>query len=142
MAGAPRAAAPRPKRKPRSPANANRGEHALTLGRKTYRLRPSYAAIVAIEEELGRSATELLRAANGMALTFSELGVIAAELIRAGAEEADEMTRNVSAERIGEMIFEEGRASADIALTVALAAAVSGGRTASGEAKPVAETTG
>lgn len=138
MARAPRAAA-RPRKAP-SGANANRGEHSLTLGRKTYVLRPSYAAIVTIEDQLGRSAVELLRACNGMALAYEDMGVIAAELIRAGADPKDEHTRNVSAERIGELIFEEGTAGVYVALTVALASAVSGGRTASGEAKAVATT--
>lgn len=134
----PKRPAARQQRKPRSQANANRGEHSLTLAGKTYRLRPSYAAVVEIEEQLGRSAMELLRAANTMTLNFTDQGVIAAELIRAGAEEGDDLTRNVSAERIGELIFEEGTANALVALTVVLASAVTGGRTVSGEAKAVA----
>ncbi|WP_375290916.1 GTA-gp10 family protein [Qipengyuania sp.] len=136
MATAPKAAA-RKRRAPRSAANANRGENTLVLGGTAYVLRPSYAAITTIEEQLGRSSIELLRAANGMALSYEDQGVIVAELVRAGAAKDDEFTRNVSAERMGELIFEEGSAPAFVAITVALASAVGGGRTAAGEAKPV-----
>lgn len=139
MPGARNAAPKRPK-KTAGAANASRGEHTLTLAGKAYRLRPSYTAIVAIEDELGRSAIELLRQANACALGYEELGTIAAALIRAGADEGDAMTRNVSAERIGEMIYEEGSAQVMVVITVVLAAAVSGGRSASGEAKPVTMT--
>jgi hypothetical protein len=137
MPGARKAASKRPKTS-RGQANANRGEHSLTLGGKTYRLRPSYTAITAIEDELGRSSIELLRAANACALGFAELGTIVAELVKAGA--ADEFDRHASAERMGELIFEEGMTAAQVVVTVVLASAVSGGRTASGEAKAVATT--
>lgn len=136
-----RAANPRPRRKTAgATGNAARGETTLLLGGKSYRLRPSYAAIVAIEDELGRSAIELLRASNAMALSYEDMGVIAAEFIRAGADEDDAMTRSIASDRIAELIFEEGSAAALVSLTVALASAVSGGRTASGEAKPVTTT--
>jgi hypothetical protein len=69
--GSAKAAAP-PAQQARGPAaNAARGEHSLSLGGKSYRLRPSFAATVAIEEELGQSALELLRRANAGALATS-----------------------------------------------------------------------
>ena len=131
----------RPKRKPRSgpSANAARGEHSLTLAGKTYRLRPTFAATAAIEDELGQSALELLRRANGGALSYGELGAIVAEYVRAGAAEDDRMTKMVSAEGIAEKIYEEGVPPVLVVVTLVLADAVSGGRTASGEVKPVTE---
>jgi hypothetical protein len=119
-------------------ANAKRGEHELKLGRKTYRLRPSHEAIEAIEEATGHSLLALIRLGNTMELKMGQLGAIGAELIRAGAAEKDELTRSVDAEKIGEMIFEEGVIGATARLTLCLADAASGGRKASGEAKAVA----
>jgi hypothetical protein len=118
-----------------------RGEHELVLAGVTYRLRPSHGAIRAIERATERSALELVRAGNVGALLLDQLGTIAAELIRAGADEGDELTRGVSAERISELIYEQGLAGANFRLTAVLADAVSGGRKASGEAKAPAVKT-
>jgi hypothetical protein len=118
-------------------ATAARGEHTLSLGGASYVLRPSYAATAAIEDELGQSALELLRRANAGALGYADLGSICAEYIRAGAPETDRLARGVAADRIAELIFEEGITSVLIAVTLVLADAISGGRTASGEAKAV-----
>lgn len=131
------------KRAPRAgpAANPARGEHSLELGGQSYRLRPTYAATAAIEDELGRSALELLRAANAGALGYADLGAICAEYIRAGAAEDDRLTRAVSAGRIAELIYEEGVLTVLVGVTLVLTDAVSGGRTVSGEAKAVTETT-
>ena len=119
----------------RRAANAQRGEHELALAGVTYRLRPSHDAIVAIEDVTGRSVMDLYRAGNVGALTLTQLGQIAGELIRAGAEDGDELTAQVDDERIGQLIFEEGVFRAMARLTLCLVDAASGGRTASGEAK-------
>jgi hypothetical protein len=116
-------------------ANAQRGEHELTLDGVTYRLRPSHDAIVGIEEVTGRSIMDLYRAGNVGGLTLTQLGQIAGELIRAGAAENDTLTAQVDDERIGELIYEEGVFRAMARLTLCLVDAASGGRTASGEAK-------
>ena len=121
-------------------AIAERGEHELVLAGVTYRLRPSHSAMRAIERVTERSALELVRAGNVGALTLDQLGTIAAELIRAGADQGDTLTRGVSADRIGELIYEQGVAGATFRLTAVLADAVSGGRKASGEAKAPATT--
>ncbi len=122
-------------------AIAERGEHELVLARVAYRLRPSHAAMRAIERSTERSALELVRLGNVGALSLDQLGTIAAELIRAGADESDDLTRGVSAERISELIYEQGVAGATFRLTAVLADAVSGGRKASGEAKAPAPKT-
>ncbi|MFN3517952.1 MAG: GTA-gp10 family protein [Sphingomonas sp.] len=120
-------------------AIAERGEHMLDLAGASYRLRPSHQAMRAIEAKTERSSLELVRMGNVGALSLDQLGTIAAELIRAGAE--DEMTRSVHPERIGELIYEQGVAGVTFRLTAVLADAVSGGRKASGEAKAAAATT-
>ena len=134
-------------RKPRPPragaragraANPARGEHSLTLAGTAYRLRPSFQAVQALEDDLGLSLVEMVRKANAFALTLEQLGTIVAELVRAGAE--DEMTRAVSAERMAELVFEEGTGPVFAALVLALADAVMGGRTTSGEAKAALAT--
>lgn len=113
-----------------------RGEHELTLAGVTYRLRPSHEALRAIEKATERSTLALVRLGNAADLSIEQLGTIAAALIRAGATE--ELTKRVSAERIGEMIFEEGLPHATSRLTLCLLDAATGGRDASGEAKAAA----
>jgi hypothetical protein len=116
-------------------ANPDRGEHELELAGVPYRLRPSHAAMRAIERKTERSTLDLFRAGNTGSLSLEQLGIIGAELIRAGAGPKDTATQNVDAERIGELIYEEGLHRAMARLTLCLIDAASGGRTASGEAK-------
>jgi len=110
-----------------------RGEHELDLGGVVYRLRPSRTAIRAIEAKTERSLMALVRMGNAGDLTTDQLGTVSAELIRAGAE--DDLTRNVGAERLSDMIYEEGVAPVCARLTLCLLDALSGGRTAEGNAK-------
>jgi hypothetical protein len=122
-------------------ANKHRAEHELTLGAKVYRLRPSYSAIMAIEEKTGHAIPELVRMGNGGAMPLRIAGTIAAELIRAGAKEGS-LDANVSADKVGEMIFEHGLPGAIARLTLCLIDAATGGRKASGEAKAEATNPG
>lgn len=123
-------------------ANAERGEYALTLAGTRYVLRPSYAAIREIEEKTGKPLFQLAFAASGVSLRLEDAGIIAATLIRAGAGEGASLSaRGASAERIGELIYEEGAPEAQGVIADVLKAALSGGVTASGEAKPVANPT-
>ena len=55
-----------------APANAARGEAAIVIGGETLRLRPSFAALVAAEAELGPLFALVERAAAG-GLMLSEL---------------------------------------------------------------------
>lgn len=126
--------APKPKKQPA--ANAERGEHSLTLGGAVYRLRPSHAAIQAIERETDQALLSLIARGNAGAMPLRELGVVAAELIRAGAD--DELTKHVDAERIEEMIFEEGLPKVAPRLVMCLLDAATGGCDASGNAKAAA----
>lgn len=114
-------------------ANPHAGEHTLTLAGVDYLLRPSHAAIVAIEQGTGATLLQLVRDGNVGALSQQDLGVIAQELIRAGAGEEDTATRHVGAAALEKLIYTEGTAKATIALALCLSDAASGGRTASGE---------
>jgi hypothetical protein len=118
-------------------ANAERGEHEIVLAGKAYRLRPSHSALKAIERLTGRATLALVRLGNVGELTLEQLGLVGAELIRAGADEADEFTKAVAPDRIEELIFEdtEGLTKAQSRFTLALLDAATGGRTVSGEAK-------
>lgn len=114
-------------------ANAARGEHELKLQGVTYRLRPSREALKAIEARTRTPVLKLSLLGDAADLTIEQLGVIAEELIRAGAE--DEATRHVSAARLEELIIEESMARVTGRLTYCLSDACTGGRTAEGNAK-------
>jgi hypothetical protein len=116
--------------------NEDRGEHELTLAGVTYLLRPTYGAQKRIETVTGKSYAELVRAGAAGALHIGDAQVIAAEMIRDGA--SDPLVKRVSAERIGELIYEEGQPQVAARLTLAMLDALRGGRTASGEATAVA----
>jgi hypothetical protein len=120
-----------------SGANPERGEHELALAGVKYRLRPSFDAVRAIEAKT-EPLMILVQLANRFQLTLDQLGVVACEFIRAGAEENDHATKAVAPERLAELIYEEGATLVTARLTVCLADAASGGRKASGEAKAVA----
>lgn len=124
-------------------ANPTRGEHELLLAGVRYRLRPSHHALLAIEQKTQHSLVELVRLGNAQALSLRHVGIVAAELIRAGAEPEDSSTRAVHEDRIGELAYEEGVLGVTARLTLCLVDAAGGGRTASGEAKAArAKTTG
>jgi len=131
----PRAAAAAPAEAAAAPvrANADRGEHTLMLAGVTYKLRPTYEAIVEMEDSTALSLMELTRKADRHGLKLEEAAKVAVALIKAGA--SDPLTKFVSAEVIGQQIYEQGLVSVVIRLTLCLADAVGGGRTASGEAK-------
>lgn len=114
-------------------ANPDRGEHEVVLAGTTYRLRPSFAAITAIERKCEKSLMAITRSANDGAVSLDTVGIIARELIRAGAQ--DELTRNVSAERLAQLAFEEGLPVVVSRLTLCLADAVTGGRDTEGNVK-------
>ncbi|WP_288338597.1 hypothetical protein [uncultured Sphingomonas sp.] len=126
-----RAAAPRAGRA----ASPDRGEHAIELAGVTYLLRPSHGVMQTIEIETGHSLLALLRMAHGGDLTLEMIGIMLAELIRAGADAGDQATQHVSPERIGELAYEQGLPRIIARLAVLLADVVSGGRDAAGNAK-------
>jgi hypothetical protein len=94
-----------------SGANPARGEAALVVGGEAVRLRPSFEALVAAEEELGPLFALVERAAAG-GLKVAEM----AALFWHCAEPREGLTR----ERIGAAIAERGLAGATPVLKVLL----------------------
>ncbi len=94
------------------PANTARGEAGLAVGGETLLLRPSFAALVAAEEELGPLFALVERAAAGQL----RLGEIAALFWHCAVERPDGCTR----ERIGEALADRGLANATPVLKLLL----------------------
>jgi hypothetical protein len=131
-----RIAKPPKTRRSGPPANPARGEHSLTLGGVSYRLRPSGQFCRIVEDEVG-ALLDLFSRANTYRLKIEEAATIVTELIRAGAEPGDKLAANVTEEVIYDLIYEEGIAKVLPVLVIVLSDAVTGGRKASGEAKAV-----
>jgi hypothetical protein len=94
------------------PAIEARGEAGLTVGGETLLLRPSFAALVAAEEELGPLFALVERAAEGKL----RLGEMAGLFWHCIADRPDGCTR----ERIGEALAEQGLAKATPVLKLLL----------------------
>ena len=94
------------------PANPARGEASLTVGGETILLRPSFAALVAAEEELGPLFALVERAAEGRL----KLGEIAALFWHCAADRPEACTR----ERVGQALAEQGLARATPVLKLLL----------------------
>ncbi len=93
-------------------ANEARGEAALQVRGETLLLRPSFAALVAAEEELGPLFALVERAAEGK-FRLSEMAGLFWHCI---AERPDSCTR----ERLGEALAEQGLAKATPVLKLLL----------------------
>jgi hypothetical protein len=93
-------------------ANAARGEASLTVGGAPLLLRPSFAALVAAEEELGPLFALVERAAEGRL----GLGEMASLFFHCAADRPEAVTR----ERIGQAIAEAGLAGVTPALRMLL----------------------
>lgn len=120
-------------------ANETRGEISLDLCGTEYVLRPSYEAIQAIEQKLGRGLLALARVGGEGNLTLHETAVIACECIRAyGRAIDDKMLSASSSERIAELIYEteHGQAGVMGRLAMLMGLAATGGYDKSGELRP------
>jgi Phage tail tube protein, GTA-gp10 len=93
-------------------ANPARGEASLTVGGAPILLRPSFAALVAAEQELGPLFALAERAAEGRL----GIGEMASLFFHCAAERPDGVTR----ERIGQAIAEQGLAKTTPALRTLL----------------------
>ena len=83
--------------------NGARGEAALALGGETLRLRPSFAALVAAEDELGPLFDLVDRAADGK-LSLADMAALFWHCL---VDRPSDLTR----ERLGEAIVEAGLAT-------------------------------
>lgn len=95
-----------------SGANALRGEAEMRVGERTFVLRPSFAALVAAEAELGPLFALVERAADGRL----GLGELAGLFWHCLEERPDAPTR----EAVGEAMVDQGLASVTPALRVLL----------------------
>jgi len=95
-----------------APANPGRGEAALLVGGEALKLRPSFEALVAAEEELGPLFALVERAAAG-GLRLSEMAALFWHC-------ADGPPEGLSRERIGAAIAERGLAGVSPVLKVLL----------------------
>ena len=93
-------------------ANPARGEAALLVGGETVRLRPSFEALVAAEEELGPLFALVERAAAG-GLRLTEMAALFWHC-------AEPRPEGLTRERIGAAIVERGLAGATPALKMLL----------------------
>ena len=122
-------------------AVAAQGEIVLRLKGVAYVLRPSFAAIGAIETETGRTLFDLAAAAERCQLPLVQAGVVAAHCIRAHAagEGGNPLHRDVKPETLAGMIYAEDGGvllATKVALHPLLFGALTGGFTALGEPKP------
>ena len=99
-------------------ANSARGEAAFAVGGESLRLRPSFEALVAAEEELGPLFALVERAAAG-GLRVAEMAVLFWHC-------AEGRPEGLTRERIGEAIVERGLAGATPALKVLLSQILQG----------------
>ncbi len=83
--------------------NAQRGEAAISVGDKSYLLRPTFAALVAAEEELGALFALVERAAAGE-LKLAEMAALFWHCI---SGRPDALTRDM----VGEAIAAQGLAA-------------------------------
>jgi hypothetical protein len=120
------------------------GQLSVSLGGTHYTLRPSRQAISNIEQQLGKSLTQLTVQSGSLTLPVSDLGVCVAELMRAYAvfdDAAGPDYKGAKPDRCADLIFESGPVDVSRRLAVIFTGALSGGYTASGEAKAAGTTT-
>jgi hypothetical protein len=98
-------------------ANPARGEAALTLGDRVLRIRPTFAALVAAEEEVGPLLALVDRAAKGL-LGLKEIEALLWHCLAEQPERAE----------LGEALLTQGIGAALPALRTILRQILSGGQ--------------
>lgn len=90
--------------------NAERGEVGIELDGRTYPMRPSYEAILDIENKIGPILALSMRLRDpGQMLSLEEIATIVCSCIRAaGRAREDKMLSAVGVEKIQALIFESG----------------------------------
>ena len=101
-------------------ANKHRGEVAISLGGRSYLLRPTFAAIAEIEARSGQGLIGLARRLAAGDIRVSDFACI----VHAGLRAAGEPARF---EKVGELVLEEGVANLAPAVGEFLRAAIAGG---------------
>ncbi len=129
-----------------APKVNRRGELAIELGGVKYNLRPSFAAIEAIEEKVAPLDALVTELHNGR-VSVAHMAVMTAELMKAhGTANPDDPLihdyKGANPRKLAELIYEAGAMRARLVLGIIAVGALSGGYTAQGEAKPAAEKKG
>lgn len=119
------------------------GQLSVDLGGAEYILRPSRQAISNIEKGLNKGLAQIAVQCGSLALSVEELGLCVAEMMKAYAvfdPSAPADYRGAKAERCADLIYENGPVDVARRVAIVLTGALTGGYTASGEAKPVKTT--
>src|SRR5689334_20584113 len=125
------------------PANKLRGEVFLTLDSTDFVLRPSYEALLAIEEKTGKTILALYNAATEADIGLRDTAITVTELIRAwGRATDDPVAKNVDLDRVGQLIQGESLMGVALKLTVVLGLAITGGYEPDGTRKDVQDDEG
>jgi hypothetical protein len=128
---------------------AEKPEEVDLLGQLTvdldaeYTLRPSRQAISNIERALGKALPQLTVQCGSLALSVEELGICIAELMKAYAvfdTSAGTVYKAPNPEKLADLIYEHGPVDTARRLAIIFTGALTGGYTASGEAKAVRMT--
>lgn len=121
-------------------ANPIRGEQRIMLDAE-YIMRPSYAALQAIEDQTGLSVTELALAAAKRTLKSRHIEIIVTECVKAELRASGKIVNDAhwKLDRVGELLVEGegGLLAVGTKLINFLGQAATGGYTAKGEAKAV-----
>lgn len=115
-----------------------RGQIAVPLGGADYVLRPSEEAVSTIERKLGCSLSDLAGKATYQRLTLDEMAIIVTEMMHAHAKSdptAGPSYSGAKPERVRALIYEAGAPRILARLVPLLIGALTGGYSASGEAK-------
>jgi hypothetical protein len=122
-------------------ANVIRGEVEIDLAGMTFTLRPSYEAVVACEDQVGLSLTEMAVEADKGSLHINQLAIIVVELVRAwGKETGSKPAQGLSTKKVGALIFTNGVMTVSPRVAIVLSQAAAGGVDASGKEKPILDT--
>ncbi|WP_267388674.1 hypothetical protein [Sphingomonas sp. GC_Shp_3] len=129
-------------------ANALRGEVILVLEGQSFVLRPSYTAIIAMEQKTGLPLINIAQLAEQAALTLEAQAIVVTELVRAWGREAqvDEYAsagekatltaaKHASVDSIGALLFDVGGMAVQPRIAIVLGRALTGGCLPSGEPK-------
>jgi len=124
-----------------SDANETRGEFPITLEGVAYTMRPSYEALVQMEQKTGCALSILRMAANAHALAIENAAIVVTEGIKAEGKATNNATlQQFSPERVGALLIDGGLEPVFDVIARMLDLALTGGVTELGEVKARAAT--
>lgn len=117
--------------------NKERGEVGITLGQTVRPMRPTWEAIVAIENELNTTISFLVaRSLTIEWLKVEEAAAIVAQgILAAGKDRKDQMLMSYQKEKIAQQLYEDGIVTSREPINMFLANALNGGKPANEEPK-------